>query len=544
MTKILKVFAFVLLLSTLLMAQEDKGRQFVKTQVKVTANNLSRDVMALSRDYITYISANDFAKHFKVGIFVNPETEKVELKFADHNLKITARNPFWVLTDRKSNSVKNYQIPLSSVIVGGDIYFPIDYSVDIFRTCFNGAFLIDLKTKPKETKKEAVITEIEAKKDEGQPPKSELEPTGTIGENKDVKSEVKVTPKLILAIEERVNGTLIRFRSVKKHGKYNYSLKNDVINVSLNIPDLTVESIEHNGPLGLVKGIEVTRVQNRANVLISLEKNYSNVEVINVKEDILITVHSKKFIEDIRTKDQRKKWSFNVVVLDPGHGGKDPGAIGISGAKEKDINLAIAKRVREILKSEMSNLRVEMTREGDSFVELYKRGKIANEKNGNLFISIHCNAAPKKNSAANGFEVYLLRPGRTDEAIAIAEFENSVIKYEDDASKYQKLTDENFILVTMAHSAYMRFSEKFAEMLDGEVRRNADISSKGVKQAGFYVLVGASMPSVLVEAGFLSNAKDEAYLKSKKGQDQIARAIVNSIKSFRKFYEDTIKSEN
>ncbi|MCW8805113.1 MAG: N-acetylmuramoyl-L-alanine amidase, partial [Ignavibacteriaceae bacterium] len=157
------------------------------------------------------------------------------------------------------------------------------------------------------------------------------------------------------------------------------------------------------------------------------------------------------------------KWNFDVVVIDAGHGGKDPGAIGISNLKEKDVTLAIALKLGEIFKKEMPDVKVVYTRNNDTFIDLYKRGKIANEKNGKLFLSIHCNSTKKKPSDASGAEVYLLRPGRTEEAIEIAETENSVIKYEDNPQRYEKLTDENFILVSMAHSAYMKYSEKFAE---------------------------------------------------------------------------------
>jgi N-acetylmuramoyl-L-alanine amidase len=230
-------------------------------------------------------------------------------------------------------------------------------------------------------------------------------------------------------------------------------------------------------------------------------------------------------------------------VIDPGHGGKDPGAIGVDNVREKDITLAIALKLGELLKKEMPDVKVVYTRKDDTFVDLYKRGKIANENDGKLFISIHCNSTKKKPSEPSGAEVYLLRPGRTQEAIEIAETENSVIKYEDNPQKYEKLTDENFILVSMAHSSYMKYSEKFAELLHKDFDINLKIKSRGVKQAGFYVLVGASMPSVLVETGFISNKEDAKFLKSSAGQKQVAESIFSSIKSYRKFYEDAMDAE-
>jgi N-acetylmuramoyl-L-alanine amidase len=233
----------------------------------------------------------------------------------------------------------------------------------------------------------------------------------------------------------------------------------------------------------------------------------------------------------------KSKWNFDCVVIDAGHGGKDPGTIGVLGTREKDINLAVALKLGKLIESSLEGVRVVYTRKTDEFIELYKRGKIANEAGGKLFISIHCNSTESKDNGYRGFEVYLLRPGRTKEAIRIAEFENSVIKYEENPNRYEKLTDENFILVSMAHSQYMRFSESFSDFLNQNWKRDVEIPTLGIKQAGFYVLVGASMPSVLIENGFLSNRKDEAYLKSTAGQNAVAEAIFNSVKTYKEFYE-------
>ena len=183
------------------------------------------------------------------------------------------------------------------------------------------------------------------------------------------------------------------------------------------------------------------------------------------------------------------------------------------------------------------------TRKTDKFVELYKRGKIANKHDAKLFISIHANSLRRKRSDVRGFEVYLLRPGRTREAIEIAEIENSVIKYEENPERYKELTDENFILVSMAHSANMRYSEKFSEILHKQWSGNLGIPSRGVKQAGFYVLVGASMPSVLIETGFLTNRQDEAYLKSNLGQENIAETIYKAVKKYKEYYDKQIEGK-
>jgi N-acetylmuramoyl-L-alanine amidase len=186
----------------------------------------------------------------------------------------------------------------------------------------------------------------------------------------------------------------------------------------------------------------------------------------------------------------------------------------------------------------MKDVEVVYTRKDDSFVELDRRGQIANEAGGKLFISIHANAMPHKPSGTRGFEVYLLRPGRTEEAIAIAERENAVIKLEQGyEERYKQLTDENFILVTMAQSAYVKASEVFADLAQQELERTTGIPSRGVKQAGFYVLVGAAMPNILLETAYLSNREDERFLKSDAGQQRIAESLFHAVKRYKEEYE-------
>lgn len=226
---------------------------------------------------------------------------------------------------------------------------------------------------------------------------------------------------------------------------------------------------------------------------------------------------------------EKKKWELDVIVLDPGHGGEDAGALSINGYKEKDIALAIAKKVKDQLKEVMPSTRVIMTRTDDTFIELYRRGHIANQYKGKLFISIHCNSMPTKPHPANGCESYILRPGRNSEAVRVAEKENGSIKLEKEQSSYEDLNEEKLIVATMAQAAFVRFSERFAAVLQKNVAKNTKMYNRGVNQAGFLVLVGASMPNVLFETGFLSNSTDEKILISDAGQNNIAEGIVKAI---------------
>ena len=245
----------------------------------------------------------------------------------------------------------------------------------------------------------------------------------------------------------------------------------------------------------------------------------------------------------IRSKKQnetKKRWDLDCIVLDPGHGGKDPGAIGIHGYKEKEYALKIALKLRELIQKGLPGTKVVMTREDDTFIPLYKRGQIANKAGGKLFISIHLNSMPKKPWHSNGFESYILRPGRNDDAVRVANKENASIQFEQDQTKYKKLTEEEIIIATMAQSAFVKLSEQFAVELQKEVGNTTPLKDRGVNQAGFYVLVGASMPNVLFEAGFLSNSKDEKYMVSNEGINNIALGMFNAIKNYSGKYSELI----
>lgn len=251
----------------------------------------------------------------------------------------------------------------------------------------------------------------------------------------------------------------------------------------------------------------------------------------------------KKTSGDKQSSSEKKKWSLDVIVIDPGHGGKDEGARGVHGTLEKDVVLSIGKKLGALLKEELPETKVVFTRSDDRFIELYRRGQIANEAKGKLFISLHCNSMPKKPHPAKGFETYILKPERSDDAIHVAEAENAVIKLESDQKRYKKLTQEEFIIVNMMQSAFMKFSEKFAGFVQKNVTSSLPLQSRGVNQAGFLVLVGASMPSVLIETGFLSNTTEEKYLRSTKGQQAIAETIFRAIEQYRREYERLIKTD-
>ena len=215
--------------------------------------------------------------------------------------------------------------------------------------------------------------------------------------------------------------------------------------------------------------------------------------------------------------------------------------MGRYGTKEKNITLDIIKRVGRLLEKN-THIKVIYTRDEDVFVPLWKRTKIANENNGKLFVSVHANG--NRNRSARGFETYLLRPGRTKDAMEVAARENGVIELEDSQNgKYPELTDENLIMATMAQSMFMKESEDLAALVQTEMQKRLNSKNRGVKQAGFVVLIGASMPNILIEVGFLTNSTEEKNLGKADYRQKIAEAIFNTVTKFKESREYVLAEE-
>ncbi|RKY47719.1 MAG: hypothetical protein DRP86_07350, partial [Candidatus Neomarinimicrobiota bacterium] len=223
-----------------------------------------------------------------------------------------------------------------------------------------------------------------------------------------------------------------------------------------------------------------------------------------------------------QTREASEKWLIDTIVLDAGHGGRDPGAIGADGTREKDIVLDITLRLGRMLERELG-IHVIYTRKTDIFIPLHQRTKIANNANGKLFISIHCNS--HNNRRVRGSETLFLAPRLTEEAIKIAETENKVIQLEENQEIYEKITNEQYILAAMAQSTFMKESEDLAALVEKNYIRNLKTTSRGVKQAGFYVLLGASMPNILTEVSFISNKSDLQKLKRASYRQKVAESL-------------------
>lgn len=231
--------------------------------------------------------------------------------------------------------------------------------------------------------------------------------------------------------------------------------------------------------------------------------------------------------------DSRDHWRLDCIVIDPGHGGRDPGAVQ-NGVREKDVALNVSLRVGQLVEQHLG-IRVIYTRRDDRFIELAERGRIANESCGKLFVSIHANSAT--NRSARGTETFFLGMARSESARQVMERENSVIAMESDPSLYSGMDDSAIIMYTMAQSSYQRMSEALAASIENQFVNRAGRNSRGVKQAGFLVLWRASMPAVLVELGFLSNPDEARYLSSAQGQEELAWSVFEGIRAYKQQYD-------
>lgn len=221
---------------------------------------------------------------------------------------------------------------------------------------------------------------------------------------------------------------------------------------------------------------------------------------------------------------------IKVVVIDAGHGGHDPGAVGKSKTNEKDINLKLALKLGKLIQENHKDIKVIYTRDKDVFVELRRRTEIANENHADLFISIHCNSAP--NSTSYGTETFVMSSDNSTANLAVAQKENSAIllesNYETNYGGFDPNSVDAYIIFSLLQNKYLEQSTMFASKIQYQFRENVKLLDRGVKQAGFLVLWRTTMPSVLIEAGFLSNPKEETFLISEKGQNEIAKAIFNA----------------
>ncbi len=444
-----------------------------------------------------YISVQDISETFNVNTYYSNKVHKAIIYFGDKKIIVSAFNPF-ILVDKYV-----VQLPLATTYYRGDIYVPIKFFAPVLSQLFSSNTADQLTT------------------------------GNSLGNN-------------ILSVhsQDKANGTLFRIATEAgfkpKNTSTRYSRKWLYIDVLGG--KLDPENIPQKMESTLVTEFIAIQQDEMVQLSFRLNKDIGDkvIKTSYGKDEILVSIPGKVDSDLIkRLKEDQEKWRIDKIVIDPGHGGKDPGTIGTRGTYEKNVVLGVAKKLKSLLEKNL-DVQVLMTRDDDTYISLKERTQFANKNQGKLFISIHANW--NRNSKVNGAATYFLGLAKSEESLEIAQRENSVIKYEDGNSHFAEFTEEQIILATMAQNSYNKESQDFAAMIQEELHKETGLRDRGIKQAGFYVMIGASMPNVLVETGFMSNKKEERLLTKSSFQIKMAKAIFKSVKSFKEKYEWSMAS--
>lgn len=290
---------------------------------------------------------------------------------------------------------------------------------------------------------------------------------------------------------------------------------------SQNTKKVNISDIDFDNNITSNKNFDIISKISKNNLETNTIDDNEAVQGVNSNQDFIKNNENRDNLdENIIIHNQKKLNKINNIVLDPGHGGKDPGAT-YYGISEKNITLDIAVKIKNILEKEYKK-NVFLTREQDTFISLEDRVKKANSSKGELLVSIHINAAPNKKEK-NGFEIYYLSNKASDkEAEKVAKRENIFLDMNE--------TSINHILWSMKLNEYINESSKFAHFIDKNIKSDLkEINNNGIKQASFFVLKGVKMPAVLLELGYLSNKKELSCLLNQKIQENLAKIISKSI---------------
>ena len=457
-------------------------------------NNSTDQIRTLDDLRGVYVSAKDVSRVLSTRQpFVNADRLKMVLYIGNNRLKISG-NSSYILVDERV-----YQMPSYAIWNDDDIYVQAEALFNLIRETTMPGIGYDSRR---------MVLDIDIK---------EFNITG-------------------IEINEKANGTILRIKTRSSFPEGNISSffhENGWFYITIANALVDTTEIRRSDIRGVVKKIAADQLQNTAQIALQIKTKVDSHELYQGKDpsEIVVSLRTPMDNSVARIKEVKDRWKLDTIVLDAGHGGKDPGTMGPRGTKEKDIALDIAKRIGLLLEKN-TKLKVIYTREEDTFIPLWKRTKIANESNGKMFLSIHLNGSPNK--SVYGFETYLLRPGKTEDAIEVASRENEVIKYEDRSNnRYKDLSGENLIMATMAQSVFMKESEELAAMIQEEMAKKLKSKNRGVKQAGFHVLIGASMPNILIEAGYLTNRNEEKNLRNAKYRQVIANCVYKAIVKFR-----------
>jgi len=467
-------------------------------ELKFKHSQQSHTIPALVKNDVTYFSLKSFADRLNFSYFFNQTKRKIVLRMGSGSLIVSGFNPFLILYD------KVYQMPLVSIDSGDDIYVPA-----------------------------AIFISIVGDK---------LPAEVSYNNNNKILTVDKFNYNIVsIDVETKNNGSSIHLHTNEQfeESDISTSFRHGWLYITILGGKVDTVQTSTNTKKGIVDKIAAFQFDKSSQISFKLDREIDDKSVSIKDNEIIIsvwhTVASGLALNNAVTLS-REKWLIDRIIIDPGHGGKDPGAIGPKGTKEKDLTLDIAKRLKRLLEE---NLHVEvfLTRDDDYYVGLRERTQFANKNDGKLFISIHANATRNRN--VRGYSTWVLGKSKTNKALEVAEKENSVIEFDESYTEYK---DASYILNAIAQNSYLNESLDLADIVNDHLKTRTNIEQwgKGVYQAGFFVLVGASMPRILVETAFLSNPYEERKLRTRTFRQKVALALYESINNFKRKYEKGI----
>lgn len=469
-----------------------------KADIEATwaGKNIKTKLNSFAKDKKEYVSINDLAKFLGCRHEVDIRKGTGALKLANGELNYALFSPYVIVGE------KSYNLQSDIIFRHGDFYAPAREFMPIIDRLMTEelTYSVDAKT-------------------------------------------LKILPAVYnivdITAQQKLNGLMIEIHLTQ-------DLKFDVVQTDdcwliVTIYQGKIDTSFFNGkrPDRSIYDTKAYQFDNSAQISIRLRPSEFTY-ISKLKENplrIQIMVKGQDFADTVLSyspENDQKNNKIDIIVVDPGHGGEDEGAIGPTGTKEKDINLSISKKLRKLL--EDAGFEVILTRDDDRFITLSDRTKIANEAGADMFISIHCNAS-ENNKKARGHISFFLSDAKTDQARAAAALENAAIRFENQDSQRGYVSDIDFILLDMVQNEFLKESADLAAMINQAIGNDTRIESRGVDQAGFFVLNKAYMPSVLVETAFISNKQDEKLLKSDDTKQDIARAVADAIVAFKDKYE-------
>ena len=474
----------------------------------------SFNIISLPDNKIPYISIVDLAEKYNVQISYDPVMLCMTAIRGENSLRIINRSRTALMNDKAVNMV------FPARLIHGAMFAPVSTFLPLFSTIV----------------------------------------PGTLSWN-DTKKEIKVSGPMYninnVSFEDRDGGTLIKItllEPLKFSGKLT---ENNWLHLTfeegiydpVNIfeqprTDLVSETrhFQLGGKVRLsfrvsdkMESYTISKNHETDELLISLR--YKRIDSLHsLNKDIPYTISPISSIN-------KDVWIIDTVIIDPGHGGKDSGAVGTGGTLEKDIVLKVSSELKKIIDNR-KEIKAVLTRDRDVFIPLKQRAAIANRANGKLFISIHCNGHKNKN--ISGMEVYFLSAAKTENAQRVADLENASIRFEDNPEYYSDISDIQMkILLDMKSNVFLKESQDICKLVLDIASSSTRQQNRGVKQAGFYVMLGtqAAMPSILFEMGYISNSKEEKILRRVSYQKRVAGAIYDAIIEFKKRAERDIISK-